>query len=138
MARMNQVYLLGVVCSEVDFRILPKTGVAQAKYQLAIKREKHNGMDYPYVVTYGKQAELDAQHVRRGSQLLVKGKLQTRNFDQTITCPHCKGDHVKPSTTYEVVGEVISYLYNCNFEQAEIDAEHEEMRKMAEGMKRNE
>lgn len=119
MAKANHVFLLGSLCSDVDFRILPKSGVASAKYQMAITRDRGKGTDFPYVVSFGKQAESDAIHLRKSSQCLVRGRIQTREFRQPLTCPHCQESWEKESVATEVVADNVEYLNNCVFPENE-------------------
>ncbi|MBL4952138.1 single-stranded DNA-binding protein [Neobacillus sp. YIM B02564] len=119
MAKCNSVFLLGSLCSDVDFRILPKSGVSYAKYQLAINRDKGKGTDYPWVCSFGKQAESDAVHLRKSSQCLVRGRIQTREFKQPLHCPNCQHEWEKESVATEVVADNVEYLNNCYFPEQE-------------------
>ena len=115
--------MLGSLCSEVEYRVLPKSGISYSKYQMAVNREKNKGTDYPFVVTFGKQAENDATYLQKGSQILVQGRIQTREFSQHLECPHCKENFEKQGVVTEVVGDNVEYLNNCLFPTKEKEEE---------------
>lgn len=115
MAKANAVFLLGSLCSDVDFRVLPKSGVSFAKYQMAVNRDKGKGTDYPWICSFGKQAENDVIRLKKSSQILVRGKVQTREFKQPLTCPNCGHEWEKDSVATEIAAENVEYLNNCNF-----------------------
>ena len=84
----NTVIVLGSLCRDVEFRLLPNTGTPSAQYQLAVnrkfnvKRQRDNFTDYPWVNSFGRQAEQDALRLETGSQVLIQGGLQTRNVQK--------------------------------------------------------
>lgn len=119
MAKCNKVFLLGSLCSEVEYRVLPKSGISYAKYQMAINREKNKGTDYPYICSFGKQAENDATYLQKGSQVLIQGRVQTREFEQTVECPHCEQEFSKQGIATEIVADNVEYLNNCLFPKKE-------------------
>jgi len=125
MAKCNAVFLLGSLCSDVDFRVLPKSGVSYAKYQMAVNRDRGKGADYPFIISFGKQAESDALHLRKSSQCLVRGRVQTREFDQPLKCPSCGHEWTKPSVATEIVADNVEYLNNCYFPENEKQEEAE-------------
>ncbi len=42
---------------------------------------KKEGVDYHNIVVFGRQAEIVAQYLRRGSAVFVEGRMQTRSWD---------------------------------------------------------
>jgi single-strand DNA-binding protein len=82
----NQAIVCGNVTSDPDSRTLP-SGQAVCSYTVATHRvwtdkagEKQEQTEFHNVVSFGKQAEFISQYVKKGSLLMVRGRLQTRNW----------------------------------------------------------
>jgi single-strand DNA-binding protein len=82
----NQAILCGNMTRDPESRTLP-SGQPVCSYTLATHRvwtdkagEKQEQTEFHNVVSFGKQAEFITQYVRKGSLLLVRGRLQTRNW----------------------------------------------------------
>jgi len=43
--------------------------------------QKKEAVDYHNVVVFGRQAETSAQYLKKGSQTMVEGRMQTRSWD---------------------------------------------------------
>lgn len=43
--------------------------------------EKQQSTDYHNIVVFGKQAETIAQYMRKGSQIMIEGRIQTRSWE---------------------------------------------------------
>jgi len=72
-------------------RSLP-SGVKVCSFSLATNRvwKDKNGVrqesaDYHNVVVFGRQAETVAQYMKKGSSILVEGRMQTRSWDDKNT-----------------------------------------------------
>jgi single-strand DNA-binding protein len=117
----NTAMLLGSLCRDTEFRLLANTGIPSAQYQLAInrkynvKRQQQNHTDYPWINSFGKQAEQDALRLQTGSQVFVQGGIQTRNVQKTIVCPECNTEFKAEDFVAEVVPYSVEYLNNCKF-----------------------
>lgn len=118
----NTVIVLGSLCRDVEFRLLPNTGTPSAQYQLAVnrkfnvKRQRDNFTDYPWVNSFGRQAEQDALRLETGSQVLIQGGLQTRNVQKIMVCENCDGEFKAEDFVAEIVPYSVEYLNNCKFD----------------------
>lgn len=85
MGAMNHVFLMGNLTRDPDVRQTP-SGLAVADLGLAVN-ERHRSKDgkdveetcFADVVVWGRQAETCGEYLRKGSAVLVEGRLQ---FDQ--------------------------------------------------------
>lgn len=84
---LNKVILIGNLTRDPELRSLP-SGVKVCSFSLATNRvwKDKNGVrqesaDYHNVVVFGRQAETVAQYMKKGSSLLVEGRMQTRSWD---------------------------------------------------------
>ncbi|MZL11783.1 single-stranded DNA-binding protein [Clostridium beijerinckii] len=82
---MNKVILIGRLTKNPDLRFLPGSGAATTSITLAV--DKYNTKtgqkeaDFVPVVIWGKQAESTANYMRKGHQMAIFGKIQTRNYE---------------------------------------------------------
>lgn len=117
----NTVFVLGSLCKKPSFRLLPNIGLAHAQYQLAVNRKynvKSQGetmSDYPWVNSFGKQAEQDALRLDVGSQVFIQGGLQTRNIIKKVLCTKCQEEFEVEDFVAEIVPYSVEYLNNCKF-----------------------
>ena len=84
---LNKVMLVGHVGADPDVRYTPK-GTAISNFNLATndshkddKGEWVENTEWHKLVFWGKKAEFTEQYVKKGSLILVEGRLQTRNWD---------------------------------------------------------
>ena len=105
---VNKAILLGNVGRDPQVRYLDKN-VAVANFSLATTERGYtmqNGTQVPdrtewhNIVAWGGLAELAEKYIKKGSQIYVEGKLQTRTWEK---------DGIKRSTT-EIVAEQIQLL----------------------------
>lgn len=84
---LNKVFLFGNLTRDPDLKALP-SGINVASFSLATnRRTKRDGQwvdqpEFHNVVTFGKTAELVSQYLKKGSSLLVEGRLQTRSWEK--------------------------------------------------------
>lgn len=84
MAGINQVTLIGRITKDPELR---KTGDGQSvtSFNIAIDRapakDGTKTADFPAITAWGKTAEIVAQYTRKGSQVGVSGRIQTRSYD---------------------------------------------------------
>jgi single-strand DNA-binding protein len=81
---MNIVVQIGRVTKDVELR-QTTSGKSAVEFSLAVKRDykSANGeyeSDFFNCVSFGKTAELISKYVKKGDQIAVDGKLQTRNY----------------------------------------------------------
>lgn len=84
---MNKVILLGRLGGDPELKYL-NSGSAVANFTLATNEsytdktgQKVQKAEWHRIVVFGKAAENCAQYLKKGSQALVEGKLQTRSWD---------------------------------------------------------
>lgn len=84
---MNLVCISGNLCTEPDFR-KTQNGISQCTVRLGVARDyKDNSSgrretDFISVVTWRQSADFLAQHAHKGDTVLVRGNLQTRNYEK--------------------------------------------------------
>lgn len=83
----NRAIVIGNLTRDPEMRSLP-SGIQVATLSVATNRvwkdkngAKQESTDYHNVVVFGRQAETTAQYLRKGSSLLVEGRMQTRSWD---------------------------------------------------------
>lgn len=83
----NRAIIIGNLTRDPELRSLP-SGVQVATIGVATNRvwkdksgDKQESTDYHNVVVFGRQAETTAQYLRKGSSVLVEGRMQTRSWD---------------------------------------------------------
>jgi single-strand DNA-binding protein len=84
---INKAILVGNLGRDPEVRHIP-TGQAVANFTLATSdsytdREsaRQERTDWHNIVVYGKQAELCGQYLKKGRQVYVEGRLQTREYE---------------------------------------------------------
>lgn len=83
----NRAILIGNLTRDPELRALP-SGIQVATLGVATNRvwkdkngAKQESTDFHNVVVFGRQAETTAQYLRKGSSILVEGRMQTRSWD---------------------------------------------------------
>ena len=91
MANFNKVILAGNLTRDPELRYTPK-GTAIAKFGMAINRtwrtdtgETKEEVTFVDLDAFGKQAETLAQYMKKGSPLLVEGRLKLDQWDDKQT-----------------------------------------------------
>jgi len=84
---LNKAIIIGNLTRDPELKSLP-SGVQIANMAVATNRVwkdkngvKQESADYHNVVVFGRQAETTAQYLRKGSSVLVEGRMQTRSWD---------------------------------------------------------
>lgn len=105
---INKVILIGNVGKDPEVRYIDKN-VAVANFSLATTERGYtmqNGTQIPErtewhnIVAWRTLAELSEKYIRKGSQLYIEGKIQTRSWEK---------DGIKRYTT-DIVADVIQLL----------------------------
>ncbi|MBX9906675.1 single-stranded DNA-binding protein [Patescibacteria group bacterium] len=85
---LNKAIIYGNLTRDPEMRALP-SGIQVCSFSLATNRvykdregRKQESVDYHNIVLFGKQAELSAQYLKKGSGVMVEGRLQTRSWDK--------------------------------------------------------
>ena len=83
---MNRVILIGNMTRDPDIRTLP-SGQPVASFGLATNRmwkgkdgsqQKHT--EFKNIVMFGRLAEITQQYLKKGSSIMVEGRIQTRSW----------------------------------------------------------
>jgi single-strand DNA-binding protein len=84
---LNKAIVIGNLTRDPELRSLP-SGVKVCSFSLATNRvwkdkngARQESTDYHNVVVFGRQAETVAQYMKKGSSILVEGRMQTRSWD---------------------------------------------------------
>ena len=84
---LNKAIIIGNLTRDPEQKALP-SGVKVTSFGLATNRVwkdkngiKQENVDYHNIVTFGRQAEIAGQYLKRGASCLVEGRIQTRSWD---------------------------------------------------------
>jgi single-strand DNA-binding protein len=89
---INNVVLIGRVTRDIDLKFIPSTGLAVAKFNLAVDRglygEKKQeaeakGLptaDFINITVFGKTAESCANYLSKGNKCAVQGRISTGSY----------------------------------------------------------
>jgi len=84
---LNKAIIIGNITRDPELKALP-TGIKVASFSVATNRvwkdtngAKQEAVEYHNIVVFGKQAEATAQYMKKGSQILVEGRIQTRSWE---------------------------------------------------------
>ncbi len=84
---LNKALVIGNLTRDPELKSLP-SGIQVASLSVATNRvwkdqngAKQESTDYHNVVVFGRQAETAAQYLKKGSSVLVEGRMQTRSWD---------------------------------------------------------
>jgi single-strand DNA-binding protein len=103
---MNKVILIGHIGKDPDLRYTA-SGTAVAKFSMATAEKIGKGenrkqqTDWHKIVTWGKQAEFVGEYVKKGNQLAITGKIQTRDWEDR--------DGIKRYTT-EIIAHHLEFV----------------------------
>lgn len=85
---LNKVFIFGNLTREPELRSLP-TGSKVAQMGVATNRvwkdqsgKKQESTEFHNVVVFGRQAEIAAQYLKKGSSVFLEGRLQTRSWEK--------------------------------------------------------
>jgi single-strand DNA-binding protein len=85
---LNKVFVLGNLTRDPELKALP-SGMQVCSFSIATNSvykdkdgNKKETAEFHNIVSFGRQGELIAQYLRKGSQALIEGRIQTRSWDQ--------------------------------------------------------
>ncbi len=85
---LNKAMIYGNLTRDPEVRALP-SGIQVCSFSLATNRvykdrdgKKQESVDYHNIALFGKQAEIAAQYLKKGSGVYIEGRLQTRSWDK--------------------------------------------------------
>lgn len=86
---LNKAFVIGNLTRDPELKSLP-SGMKVTSFSVATNRvwkdqsgAKKEATDYHNIVVFGRQAETAAQYLKKGSNVLVEGRMQTRSWDAT-------------------------------------------------------
>ena len=84
---LNKAIIIGNLTRDPEIKSLP-SGVKVASFGVATNRVwkdkngvKQENVDFHNIVVFGRQAEIVGQYMKKGSSILVEGRMQTRSWD---------------------------------------------------------
>lgn len=87
MGSVNKVILIGNLGSDPELRHTPQ-GTAVANFRIATNEfftnregQKDQRTEWHRLVAFGRLAEIVGQYLRKGKQVYIEGRLQTRNWE---------------------------------------------------------
>jgi single-strand DNA-binding protein len=88
---LNKAFIIGNLTRDPELKALP-SGAKVCSFSVATNRvwKDQNGArqeaaDYHNIVVFGRQAETVAQYMKKGSQVMIEGRMQTRSWDDAGT-----------------------------------------------------
>ena len=104
---INRVFLAGNLTRDPEMRFTP-SGTAVTNLRMAVNRqyttkegERKKEAAFVTVVAWGKQAQSCQEHLRKGSPVIVEGRLQSRSWETSEN---------EKRSTLEVVAERVHFL----------------------------
>lgn len=129
----NLCVMIGTLCRDVEFYRDGKKR-AYAEYQLAVNRKfrvpgDHEAIktDYPWVKSFGKQAEKDKEALSIGSVVFLNAAIQVRDFPKPAVCSSCGQKYEYMEKATELVPYSTEYLRNYKEIGNEDDTDEFEM-----------
>ena len=93
---LNKVFLFGNLTRDPELRQTPG-GQAVCSFSIATNRsftdkdgQKRDQVEFHNLVAWGRQGEIIAQYMKKGSSMLIEGRLQTRNWTDQQQVKHYK------------------------------------------------
>lgn len=97
---VNKCILVGRLTKDPELKTLPQGSVV-ASFSVATGRtwkdkdgKKQEETEFHNVVSFGKQAEIIAQYVKKGHELYVEGRLKTRGWQDANQVKHYRTEIV--------------------------------------------
>ena len=85
---LNKAFIIGNLTRDPEIKALP-SGVKICSFSVATNRnfkdkegKRQEQVEYHNMVSFGRIAELVAQYMKKGSQVYVEGRIQTRSWEQ--------------------------------------------------------
>ncbi|MGN1269381.1 MAG: single-stranded DNA-binding protein [Clostridia bacterium] len=89
---MNKVILMGRLTKDPDIRYTQSTNTMVASFTLAVNRrfakEGEQQADFINIVAWSKTAEFVSKYFKKGQQVAVIGRLQTRSYEDNNGTKH--------------------------------------------------
>ena len=110
---MNKIILLGNLTKEPQLTYAAGSGIAIAKFTLAVSRQlKKNETDFINCIAFGKAGETISKYFTKGSKIAITGNIRTGSYDAK--------DGTKRYTT-DVIVETFEFVESKKKETNEFD-----------------
>jgi len=93
---LNKAFVLGNLTRDPERRALP-SGQAVCNFSIATNRfytsqdgQKQQEAEFHNIVAFGKLAETASQYLKKGSMVLIEGRIKTRNWQDAAGIKHYK------------------------------------------------
>lgn len=93
---LNKAFVLGNLTRDPERRALP-SGQAVCNFSIATNRfytsadgQKQQDAEFHNIVAFGKLAEIASQYLKKGSMVLIEGRIKTRNWQDAAGVKHYK------------------------------------------------
>lgn len=88
---LNKAFIIGNLTRDPELKALP-SGMQVCSFSVATNRvwkdkngARQESADYHNIVVFGRSAETSAQYLKKGSSVLIEGRIQTRSWDDKST-----------------------------------------------------
>ena len=78
---MNKLILIGNLTKDPELNFTAGSGIAVARFTVAVARMKKGESDFPSCIAFGKTAETISQYFFKGSKIAIEGHIQTGSYD---------------------------------------------------------
>lgn len=119
----NQINVIGTLCRDPK-SVSPKEGLTITQYQIALNRKyvirsdpPEIRSDYPWVKSYGENAEKDLMYLHTGSEVFIDGLVQARSVQRHSVCAACGKEYTWKERVLEIVPYETEYLTNYYTEE---------------------
>ena len=90
---MNKIILLGRLTKAPEIRLSQKNNTKVANFSLAVNRKyvaqgEERQADFINIVAYSKLAEFAEKYLKKGLQICICGRIQTRTYDDNNGIKH--------------------------------------------------
>ena len=118
---MNKVQLLGRLTKDPEIRYTQTNNTAVASFSLAVNRRfgkegEERQSDFINIVSWGKTAQFCEKYFKKGMQIALVGRIQTRTYDDTEGKKHY---------VTEVVAEEVFFADSKKEPQSDMQFENE-------------
>lgn len=83
---LNKAFVLGNVTRDPEVRMMPSGqqvcnfGIATNRFYTTQQGEKKQDAEFHNIVCFGKLADISSRYLKKGSLILIEGRIQTRNW----------------------------------------------------------
>ena len=112
----NQVFVFGTLVRDPK-KMAPKVGLIVTQYQIAMNRKfrirtdaPDIKADYPWVKSYGENAQEDWERLYKGSEVFIDGCMQARGVMRHAICSECGEMYDWKDRAMEIVPYATEYI----------------------------